>query len=157
MDAAAALRAILTARIARYAGFALRPAEFEMHSLPLQTRAETSHYRHSSKPGKSTCHHEIYETHERRTKCCLLSISLFSCASVLLPVKVCARCANFSARERLVVAQVSKPGFQTRCVADFQIGGACDVVRFAGLETWFRNPRHSRFGSLRYVCYGPRG
>jgi hypothetical protein len=32
-------------------------------------------------------------------------------------------------------AQKRSAGFQTCCIADFQIGSACDVVRRAGLET----------------------
>jgi len=37
-------------------------------------------------------------------------------------------------------------GFQTCCIADFQIGGSCDVVRCAGLETGDT----ADLGSLRY-------
>src|SRR5439155_1548859 len=55
----------------------------------------------------------------------------FSSASLCstLP-EIFAVCADFVARQRPGVA-----GFQTCCIADFQIGGACDTARFAGLET----------------------
>jgi hypothetical protein len=43
----------------------------------------------------------------------------------------------FEVRQRLPGRDgfVRSAGFQTCCVADFQIGGLCDDMRFAGLET----------------------
>ncbi len=38
-------------------------------------------------------------------------------------------------------------GFQTCCIADFQIGRASDFATVRG----FGNPRYSRLGGLRYV------
>src|SRR5256885_6310344 len=39
---------------------------------------------------------------------------------------------KFRARQRLSGCSA---GFQTCCIADFKIGGACDGARLAGLET----------------------
>ena len=56
--------------------------------------------------------------------------------------------ANFQAEPR----PPRSAGFQTCCIADFQIGGASELQARAASTTasGFGNPRYSRLGSLRY-------
>ena len=69
-----------------------------------------------------------------------------SFSSGLLCPEVFVACANFVTRQRLG----RSAGFQTCCIADFQIGGG---VR-RGAVGGFGNPRYSRLGSLRYFGCG---
>src|SRR2546430_7985491 len=49
-------------------------------------------------------------------------------------VLLCPKCSQL-AQISCEAAPGCSAGFQTCCIADFQIGGACDGARLAGLET----------------------
>ena len=54
--------------------------------------------------------------------------------------------SKFQIRRTTEIQQNCSAGFQTCCIADFQVGQRICLRTVRG----FGNPRHSRLGSLRY-------